>query len=37
HPGQQFAFITDLTVRGKAVLTELGVEFAQVPATEKIS
>lgn len=32
HPGQQFAFITDLTVRGKALLTQLDVEFAQVPA-----
>jgi small conductance mechanosensitive channel len=32
HPGQQFAFITDLTVRGKALLTQLGVEFAQIPA-----
>lgn len=32
HPGQQFGFITDLTVRGKATLTGLGVEFAQVPA-----
>ncbi|MGF1615794.1 MAG: mechanosensitive ion channel family protein [Gammaproteobacteria bacterium] len=32
HPGQQFQFITDLTVRGKAALTSLGVNFAQVPA-----
>ncbi len=38
HPGQQFAFITDLTVRGKALLTQLGVEFAQIPTmTEKAS
>ncbi|MGR9044861.1 MAG: mechanosensitive ion channel family protein [Gammaproteobacteria bacterium] len=27
----QFVFITDLTVRGKAALTELGVEFAAMP------
>jgi hypothetical protein len=32
HPGQQFHFITDLTVRGKAILTQMGVEFAQIPA-----
>ncbi|MCB1777204.1 MAG: mechanosensitive ion channel, partial [Candidatus Competibacteraceae bacterium] len=31
-PSQQFAFITDLTVRGKAILTQRGVEFAQVRA-----
>jgi small-conductance mechanosensitive channel len=30
-PRQQFHFITDLTVRGKASLTKLGVEFATVP------
>ncbi len=30
-PRQQFHFITDLTVRGKAALTKLGVEFATVP------
>jgi small conductance mechanosensitive channel len=30
-PRQQFHFITDLTVRGKAALTGLGVEFAAVP------
>lgn len=29
---QQFAFITDMTVRGKAALAELGVEFAVAPA-----
>lgn len=27
----QFVFISDLTVRGKAALTELGVEFAAMP------
>jgi len=31
-PRQQFHFITDLTVRGKAALTSLGVEFATMPA-----
>lgn len=30
-PRQQFHFITDLTVRGKAALAKLGVEFATVP------
>lgn len=30
-PRQQFLFITDLIVRGKAALTRLGVEFATVP------
>ncbi len=29
---QQFAFITDMTVRGKAELTAMGVEFAVAPA-----
>ncbi|MEQ9411414.1 MAG: mechanosensitive ion channel [Fuerstiella sp.] len=29
----QFAFITDLTLRGKAMLLRLGVEFAVVPPT----
>ncbi len=29
---QQFRFVTDLTVRGKAVLLDLGVKFATVPA-----
>jgi small conductance mechanosensitive channel len=32
-PRQQFHFVSDLTVRGKAVLTKLGIEFATVPAT----
>ncbi len=32
-PRQQFRFITDLTVRGKAVLTRLDVEFCTLPAT----
>jgi small conductance mechanosensitive channel len=31
-PRQQFHFITDLTVRGKAALNKLGVEFAAMPA-----
>ena len=30
-PRQQFLFITDLTVRGKAALTRLRVEFTTVP------
>jgi small-conductance mechanosensitive channel len=30
-PRQQFHFVTDLTVRGKAALIQLGVEFAAVP------
>ena len=29
-PRDQFRFITDLTIRGKAALTELGVEFSAV-------
>jgi hypothetical protein len=29
---QQFQFVSDLTVRGKAALSRLGVEFAAVPA-----
>jgi len=31
---QQFRFTTDLTVRGKAALTRLGVEFAMAPAAQ---
>ncbi|MCP5158955.1 MAG: mechanosensitive ion channel [Gammaproteobacteria bacterium] len=31
-PRQQFHFMTDLTVRGKAALLEIGVEFAAIPA-----
>ena len=31
-PAQQFQFITDLTVRGKAVLNRLGVEFSALSA-----
>ena len=31
-PRQQFHFITDLTVRGKAALIEMGVEFTAMPA-----
>jgi small-conductance mechanosensitive channel len=30
-PRQQFHFVTDLTVRGKAALLQLGVEFATTP------
>jgi small-conductance mechanosensitive channel len=33
-PGQQFNFTTDLTVRGKAALSALGVEFAAYPPVE---
>lgn len=32
-PRQQFDFLTDLTVRGKAALTSLGIEFAATPAS----
>lgn len=35
-PRQQFHFLTDLTVRGKAALTRLGVEFAAVPAVPEV-
>lgn len=31
-PRDQFRFVTDLTVRGKAALAELGMEFAVAPA-----
>jgi hypothetical protein len=31
---QQFNFTTDLTLRGKAALTRLGIEFAASPAVE---
>lgn len=31
---QQFHFLTDLTVRGKAALTRLGVEFVVLPAVQ---
>lgn len=31
-PRQQFHFVTDLTIRGKAALSNLGVEFASIPA-----
>ena len=30
-PRDQFRFITDLTIRGRAILTELGVEFTEAP------
>lgn len=36
-PRQQFHFITDLTVRGKAALIEMGVEFAAIPAVSQAS
>jgi len=36
-PSDQFRFITDLTVRGKAVLTKLGVEFAITPAAHSLN
>jgi len=32
EPREQFRFITDLTIRGKAALLALGVEFAVAPA-----
>jgi len=32
---QQFHFVTDLTLRGKAVLIRLGVEFATIPAVPR--
>jgi len=32
-PRQQFRFITDLTVRGKAALARLEVSYCTVPAT----
>jgi small-conductance mechanosensitive channel len=32
---QQFHFVTDLTVRGKAALTRLGIEFATIPAVPR--
>ena len=35
-PRQQFHFITDLTVRGKAALIEMGVEFAAMPAVSQV-
>ncbi|MCK9261698.1 MAG: hypothetical protein M0P63_18300, partial [Azoarcus sp.] len=31
---QQFRFVTDLTIRGKAVLLGLGVSFATAPIAE---
>ena len=31
-PRQQFAFVTDLTVRGKAALRDAGMALASVPA-----
>jgi len=33
---QQFHFLTDLTVRGKAALTSLGVEFVALPAVPEM-
>ena len=31
---EQFLFMTDLTVRGKAVIRSLGIRFAQIPSVE---
>jgi len=31
YPKDQFEFISDLTIRGKAVIMDLGVDFASVP------
>ena len=31
---EQFLFMTDLTVRGKAVMRSLGIRFAQAPFAE---
>jgi len=31
EPRQQFNFVTDLTIRGKAALNRLGVEYAAIP------
>jgi small conductance mechanosensitive channel len=36
-PSQQFHFITDLTVRGKAALNSLGVEFVTAPVVAEMS
>lgn len=36
-PRQQFDFLTDLTVRGKAALISLGIEFAAVPVAAQFS
>ena len=36
HARQQFHFLTDLTVRGKAALTSLGVEFVALPAVSEM-
>ena len=33
----QFSFITDLTIRGKAALTELGVEFIAMPCPGRMT
>lgn len=32
---QQFHFVTDLTLRGKAALSHLGIEFATIPAVPR--
>ncbi len=32
YPGDQFEFVSDLTIRGRATLIKLGVEFASVPS-----
>ena len=31
---EQFLFITDLTIRGKDILREMSIRFAQVPYAE---
>ena len=36
-PRQQFAFATDLTVRGKAALRDAGMALASVPAIAELS
>lgn len=35
YPGDQFEFITDLTIRGKAALSQLGVDFASIPLNSR--
>ncbi len=35
-PRQQFHFVTDLTVRGKAALINLGVEFTAIPTVSEL-
>jgi small conductance mechanosensitive channel len=35
EPRQQFHFVTDLTIRGKAALNRIGVEYAAIPPLPK--